>query len=144
MKSIVTDRCVVAAGDVVKKSLRSNGRVRRAMCVGIERTITDAGVVIAYGVDTKCVSTVGRVVAARICGIISPTKRLISGGGVVVTVGAHVECQGTDGRVAHAGRFVLERTTTDGRVVVFIMPRVLAKSGQLGKTNWDAVISSLR
>src|SRR5207244_13298872 len=28
----------------------------------------------------------------------------------------------------------------DGRVVVFIMCRVLKKSGQLGKTNWDAVI----
>ena len=32
----------------------------------------------------------------------------------------------------------------DGTVVVFIMPRVLPKSGQFGKTNWDAVISSLR
>jgi hypothetical protein len=29
----------------------------------------------------------------------------------------------------------------NGRVVVFIMRRVLKKSGQLGKTNWDAVIS---
>jgi len=28
----------------------------------------------------------------------------------------------------------------NGRVVVFIMRRVLKKSGQLGKTNWDAVI----
>src|SRR5438876_235657 len=28
----------------------------------------------------------------------------------------------------------------NGRVVVFIMRRVLKKSGHLGKTNWDAVI----
>src|SRR5438105_4876957 len=88
------------------------------MCVGIERTITNTGVVIACGVDTKYVSTVGRVVAARICGKSSPTKRLISGGSVVVTAGAHVECPGIDGRVAHSGRLVLERIKTDGRVVV--------------------------
>ena len=28
----------------------------------------------------------------------------------------------------------------NGRVVVFIMRRVLKESGQLGKTNWDTVI----
>ena len=28
----------------------------------------------------------------------------------------------------------------NGKVVVFIMRRVLKKSGQLGKTNWDALI----
>jgi len=28
----------------------------------------------------------------------------------------------------------------NGRVVVFIMRRVLKKSGKLGKTNWDALI----